>query len=397
MKYEEISKYVDEHKQEAIDFLQELVQTPSPTGSELEVARKILTKLEEEGFSASLIGPNDDSPNIICDWKGKEGKTLLFNGHMDVFPPERTATREPWSGEIEGDKLYGRGSTDMKSGDAAGILAMCFLKRLGFEPKGTLSLGLNCDEEQGGKRGILYCIKKGLLKADFTICMEASEDTIIVDTDGRISWKVSFSSDGWHAGTRLNKVDALQMALRAVEKINEYDKEVLFAKRYFGDRDFGAVISVTSISAGYDGKTVNMHPAECTIWIDRRYTKNETVDSAEKELIELLDSIPEARGHYKLERLFASARMSIDAEDEDIQECMNAYRKVFGTKIRAGRRNGGGDAVKLSVAYDQKVPQFGPGIFEVLGTDDEYVSISQYLNFIKVYMLFASEYLSYPF
>ncbi len=280
----------------------------------------------------------------------------------------------------------------MKSGDAAGILAMCFLKRLGFEPKGTLSLGLNCDEEQGGKRGVLYCINQGLLKADFTICMEASEDTIIVDTDGRIAWKVTFSSDGWHAGTRLNKVDALQMAHTAVEKINEYDKKVLFAQRYFGDRDFGAVISVTSVSAGLEGKTVNMHPAECTIWIDRRYTKNETVDSAEKELIELLDSIPEAAGRYKLERLFASPRMSIDAEDKDIQDCMNAYRKVFGTQIRAGRRNGGGDAVKLSVAFGQKVPQFGPGIFEVLGTDDEHVYISQYLNFIKVYMLFACEY-----
>lgn len=394
MKYEEISRFVEEHKQEAVNFLQELVRTPSPTGSETAVAKRIVSKLEEEGFNPEVIGPDEASPNIICDWKGKEGKTLLFNGHIDVFPPEKTASRDPWSGQIEGDKLYGRGSTDMKSGDAAGILAMCFLKRLGFEPKGTLSLGLNCDEEQGGKKGILYCIKQGLLKADFTICMEASEDTIIVDTDGRIAWKVTFVSDSWHAGTRLKKVDALQMAHQAVEKINEYDKKVLFPERYFGDRDFGAVISVTSISAGFEGKTVNMHPAECSIWIDRRYTKNETVESAEKELIDLLNTILDVAGHYKLERLFASARMSIDAEDKDIQECMNAYRKVFGSEIRAGRRNGGGDAVKLSVAYNQKVPQFGPGVFEVLGTDDEHVYISQYLNFIKVYMLFASEYLS---
>lgn len=394
MKYQEISQYVDEHKQEAVEFLQELVRIPSPTGDEVEVARRIVSKLEEDGFAPRVVGPDESSPNIICDWKGKEGKTLLFNGHIDVFPPEKTALRDPWSGKIEGDKLYGRGSTDMKSGDAAGILSMCFLKRLGFGPKGTLSLGLNCDEEQGGKRGILYCLNQGLLKADFTICMEASEDTIIVDTDGRIAWKVTFTSDGWHAGTRLKKVDALQMAHQAVEKINEYDKKVLLPERYFGDRDFGAVISVTSISAGYEGKTVNMHPSECAIWIDRRYTKNETVESAEREIIDLLNSIPEVRGRYKLERLFASSRMSIDAEDKDIQGCINAYRRVFGSQIRAGRRNAGGDAVKLSVAYNQKAPQFGPGIYEVLGSDDEHVSISQYLNFIKVYMLFASEYLS---
>lgn len=391
MNYQEISKYVDDHKEEAISFLQELLRIPSPTGQEKAVADFIFEKLQDEGFKPELVAKDPAHPNIYCRWKGEGSKTLLFNGHLDVFPPEGNPTRDPWSGEIVGDKIYARGATDMKSGDAAGIMAMCFLRRMGFKPKGNIDLGLNSDEERGGEFGLAYCLEKGLLKADFTICMEASEDTIIIDTDGRIAWKVTFNSDGWHAGTRLDKVDALQLAYQAIGLINEYDKK-LYKERFFGGNQFGAVISVTGISAGQNGKTVNMHPAECSIWIDRRYTRGETVESAQRELVELLGSSPVLKGKYSLTTLFAGHRMTIDPQDQDIQGCMKAYKTVFGTEITAGRRNAGGDAVKLQVAYNQKAPQFGPGIYAVLGSDDEHVLLSQYLGFIKVYMLFASNY-----
>ena len=391
MDYQDISEFVDAHRQEAIDFLQTLLRIPSPTGQEKAVADFIANKLRSEGFEPSFENAAPDRPNLLNTWQGGEGKTLLFNGHLDVFPPEGTPSRDPWSGEIVGDKIFARGATDMKSGDAAGIMAICSLKRMGFTPKGTINLGLNCDEEQGGQFGILHCINKGLLKADFTICMEASEDTIVVDTDGRIAWKITFTSDGWHAGTRLNQQDALMKAHDAVSAIAAYDKKLL-KERYWGGSDFGACISVTSISAGYEGKTVNMHPAICTIWVDRRYTKGETVQSAEQELRECLDAVDGLKGSYNLETLFASQRLTMDPNDPDIIACMQTYETVFNSPIRLGRRNAGGDAVKLATAYNQKVPHFGPGIYDVLGSDDEHVLLSQYLGFIKAYMLFASKY-----
>lgn len=391
MRYETISDYVDSHRDEAIKFLQTYLRIPSPTGSEKAVADYLSEHLKDNGFDPYYVEAEKDRPNLLCDWKGAEGKSLLFNGHLDVFPSEENATRDPWSGEIDGDKIYARGATDMKAGNAAGILAMCYLKQMGYTPKGTVSIALNCDEEQGGKAGILHCISKGLMKADFTICMEASEDTIIVETDGRIAWKVTFNSDGWHAGTRLPKKDALAKAHEAVSAIMEYDKK-LFNERYFHDSNTGAVINVTGTSAGYEGKTVNMHPTMCTIWIDRRYTKGETVESAEKELREVLDAVDGLKGSYEIEKLYSCVRSTISADDPDIIKGMKAYETVFKSPIHPGRRNGGGDAVKLAVAYNQRVPQLGPGIYDVLGTNDEYVPLSQFLNYIKVYMLFTVNY-----
>ena len=392
LQFKEISDYVDPHREEAIDFLQNYLRIPSPTGKEAEVAQFIKDKLVDSGFEVHFEEAVKNRPNLLSNWKNGEGKTLLLNGHLDVFPPEDNPSRDPWSGEIVGDRIYARGATDMKTGNAAGILAMIFLKRMGFKPKGTISLALNCDEEQGGRYGILHCIEKGLLKADFTICMEASEDTIIVDTDGRIAWKVSITTDGWHAGTRLEgKEDALQMAMKICHAVQQYDKQ-LFNERYFESESSGAVISVTSISAGFEGKTVNMHPAMCTLWVDRRYTRGETIESAEKEFRHLLEGIEGLKDHYQLETLFAGPRLVIDPNDADIVACMETYEKVFGSKIRPGRRSGAGDAAKLAVAYNQKVPQFGPGIYAVLGSDDEHVLLSQFIGFIKVYMQFANQY-----
>lgn len=394
MRYEDISKYVDEHRDEAVKFLQQLVRIPSPTGQEEEVALCIGKKLTDEGLEVQYPTMVPHRPNLLCEWKGGKGKTLLFSGHMDVFPPEGSPSRDPWSGEIEGDRLYARGSTDMKAGDAAGTLAMVFLKRMGFTPKGTMALGLNCDEEQGSKAGLLYCISQGLFKADLAIVMEASEDTIIVNTDGRIAWKVTIHSDGWHAGTRVpGKVDSLQMAHELIGKIYDYDR-MLFKERYFGGREFGASIAVTGVSAGFEGRTVNMHPATTTIWIDRRYTKGETIESATKELKDMIESVPGVAGRYELEELYSCGKIEIDPNDPDILACMEDYRTVFKSPIRPGRRNGGGDAVKLQLLNDTRAPQLGPGLYDVLGSDDEYVSIEQYIGYIKLYMLITSHYLA---
>ena len=391
MNFEAISKYVDEHREEALTFLQKYLQIPSPTGSEMESASYLANFLTKNGFQPEFLEKVPNRPNLLMSWKEGKGKTLLFNGHLDVFPPEDNAKRYPWSGEIVGDRIYARGATDMKSGNAAGILAITFLKRLGFSPKGTINLALNCDEEQGSKNGLLYCLEKNLLKADFTICMEASENTIIVDSDGRIAWKVTINGEGWHAGTRLAKEDAITKAQKAIVAIQAYDK-MLFDKRYFHEDASGAVISVTSISAGFEGKTVNMHPTTCYLWIDRRYTQGETIQSVESEFKELLDAIPGLKGNYSIETLFCGPRLTMDPTHPDIKNCMEIYEKVFNKPIRLGRRSGAGDAGKLAYAYKQNVPHFGPGIFSVLGTDDEHVYISEYINFIKVYMLFIAKY-----
>ena len=386
MNVESINAYVERYRDEAIQFLQELLQTPSPTGEELVVSEVTAKWMESEGLQVERHALDPLRPNLLAYWIGKsEEPKFMFNGHYDVFPPvDDPRAPNPWSGEIKDGNIYGRGSVDMKGGLAAGIMAVKLLKRSGFMPNGTIIISCDADEEQGGEFGSKYLISKGLLKADFGISMEASEDLVIVDSDGRIAYSVTYKSDSWHAGTRSEQDNALQKAVKAIDALNNYDA-TLKRERYFSAKDGGAILSITSIKAG---TVSNMNPDTCTFTIDRRYTKGETPESSTRELRQILDGLKadDPEMDYDLEIPIISPRLAMDEKAPLIDSIIDTYNEFTGKTIRRGRRCGGGDTSKITDAYGYPLPQFGPGKFDQLCREDEHLEIDDYLLFIKMYM-----------
>ena len=139
-----IESKTNEIKDEIISFVQQMVQTPSLANEEGTVQKLIFDKLQSLDLQSDIIPVkfddikdhpafNDDgfSPdsriNVIGQWNSnKKGKSLILNGHVDVVPtgPEKLWTESPWSGAIKNDRIYGRGSCDMKAGLASGIFAV---------------------------------------------------------------------------------------------------------------------------------------------------------------------------------------------------------------------------------------------------------------------------------
>ncbi|MFP4268576.1 MAG: M20 family metallopeptidase, partial [Spirochaetaceae bacterium] len=156
-------------KDECIKLTRELVQIdsvirPDKGNTEKKVTDFIEKWLKEDAGITPLreeVEPGRENLIVEID-SGKPGRCLMLEGHTDVVSEgDRSLWKhDPFGGEVEDGKLYGRGSCDMKAGVAVNMLIAKALKESGLDFKGKLKLGIVCDEE-GMMIGIKDFIKKG--------------------------------------------------------------------------------------------------------------------------------------------------------------------------------------------------------------------------------------------
>ncbi|HET7107604.1 MAG TPA: M20/M25/M40 family metallo-hydrolase [Candidatus Acidoferrum sp.] len=169
---------------EARGIFQKLIETNTSdsVGSVTKASEAMAKRLLAAGFTEKdviVAGPNERKKNLVVRYHGSgKKKPILFIGHLDVVE----ARREDWSVDpfqfIEKDGFfYGRGTQDMKAGDA--ILAETFvrLKREGFVPDRDLILALTADEEGGNYNGIDWLVKehRDWIDAEFCINLDGGE------------------------------------------------------------------------------------------------------------------------------------------------------------------------------------------------------------------------------
>jgi acetylornithine deacetylase/succinyl-diaminopimelate desuccinylase-like protein len=155
---------------EAAELLSRLIRsnTVNPPGNERPVQEFLASHLESAGFECELLGAVPERPNLIARLRGTGGTehapgssargrapTLCYLGHVDtVLADPAEWTHDPWSGDVAGGYLWGRGALDMKSQVAAEIAAGATLARSGWRPaKGELLIVAVVDEETGGELG----------------------------------------------------------------------------------------------------------------------------------------------------------------------------------------------------------------------------------------------------
>ncbi len=149
---------LDQLQSETTAVLQHLVRfnTVNPPGNERDAIEYLAAYLREAGFTVTLLAHTDSRPNLVADLHGSaDGPTLCFLGHVDtVLATAEEWEHDPWSGDVDGGYLWGRGALDMKSQVAAEAVAAVSLAKSGWRPaRGHLKLCFVADEETGGDIG----------------------------------------------------------------------------------------------------------------------------------------------------------------------------------------------------------------------------------------------------
>ena len=278
---QQLVQYVDEHKEDFIKFLGDLVKVPSITGYEKKAQEFVRDKIAGLGFETELkeadvkkmfemfpevaqvpsIGeegldmplmtedkftyeqlmasPFDrlksykDRPNLIGKLKGKGGgKSLILNGHIDTVPigDESKWHVDPFGAEIKDGKLYGRGAVDMKGGVAAMVSAVETLTALKIPLSGDLMLQTVVNEEHAGG-GALGIVADGYT-ADAAIVTEPAGpggNVILDGNGGGVYWEVRIKGHETHAGSRWqnNKpfgISAIEKAALVVDSLISLEK-----------------------------------------------------------------------------------------------------------------------------------------------------------------------------
>ncbi|HTQ97563.1 MAG TPA: M20/M25/M40 family metallo-hydrolase [Candidatus Acidoferrum sp.] len=169
---------------EAREVFKQLIETNTTesVGSVTKAAEAMARRLLDAGFPAKdviVAGPNERKKNLVARLRGTGKRPpVLFIGHLDVVE----ARREDWSMdpfqfiEVNGD-FYGRGSRDMKAGDAILIMAFLRLKRENYTPDRDLIIALTADEEAGDANGVDWLLKehKDWIDAEYCINLDGGE------------------------------------------------------------------------------------------------------------------------------------------------------------------------------------------------------------------------------
>jgi len=182
---EVIRDAVQRHADEILTWTMDLIRYPSenrpPTGSEGPAQAFIADACRSQGWTVECFRPDavagiDQHPswlpgrdyagreNVVARWQGAgKGRSVLLSGHIDVAPfePDHWTVCRPYQPVIIDDRLYGRGSADMKGGLAAAFWAMRILQELGFQPAGDILFESLVDEEFAGGNGTLAARLRG--------------------------------------------------------------------------------------------------------------------------------------------------------------------------------------------------------------------------------------------
>jgi succinyl-diaminopimelate desuccinylase len=359
---------------DAISLTRDLLRfdTINPPGRERDCARMAGALLEQWGFKTEYHEYADSRTSVVARLGGSERKApLCLTGHLDVVPlGSRKWSKDPFAGEADGDKLYGRGVSDMKSGVAAILLAArSFAGKLGGTPGIVVVLTAG---EEGGCVGSAQLAKTQLLgSAGAMVVGEPTSNYPLVGHKGSLKFHARFKGVSAHGSMPELGVNAIYKAAKAIGKLEGFD----FAVKAH------PVMGKPTLNVGImeGGNTVNAVPDSASFGVDIR-----TVPGMDHEAV--LSSLRSLLAEAELD-VFSNLKPVWTAPDQEwIQRVFEICKPYVGQTPSARTAPYMTDAANLLKVYaGAPTVVLGPGEAAMAHQTDEYASMERIRQSVAIY------------
>lgn len=405
-----VRKWLKENQTKGIKLLQRLVQENSTRGNESSAQAILIEKCRQLGLHLDIweIDRNElirhpsffcdrknfaGNPNAVAVLKGTgNGRSLILNGHIDVVPvgDEQNWKHDPFSGHIEDGKLYGRGSTDMKGGTVALLMALESIIKSGVHLKGDVIFQSVIEEESGGA-GTLAAVLKGY-QADGAIIPEPTNLKIFPKQQGSMWFRILVKGKAAHGGTRYEGVSAIEKSIIVLKRLEVLEKErnQKITDPLYDKIPIPIPINIGKISSGDWPSSV---PDEAIIEGRMGVAPEETMESAQKEMENSLAQLAKndpwfQKNPPQVEWFGARWHPGYIEEGHPLQEILsNSFIEIKKEQPIIEASPWGTDGGLLSNVGNIPVVVFGPGTTKVAHDANEHIVLEDMFSASEIIAL----------
>lgn len=379
------------NEDQLVSLCQKLVQIESLSGKEEGVALFLKKSMLELGFDEAWT---DSKGSVIGKIRGSgNGPTLLFDGHIDTVPVSNPKLWQysPFGGEIHGNRIYGRGTSDMKGAVAAMIIGVSQLKQSGVVITGDIYVsGTVCEEVFEGV-ALKDIVDK--IHPDLVVIGESTGLNLNIGQRGRAEILVSSKGKTAHSSNPDYGINAIYKMMPFVQRLAKSEVPV--------HPQLGKGISVVTdiISSPFPGASVV--PDQCRITIDRRLLAQED----EQHVLAQYQTLMEDEGFeisiaeqelscYTGEKIFSRRfypAWLMDVDHPYVQTSLKALHNIGIEAKLASYQFCTNGSYSAGVAGIPTIG-FGPSYEHVAHTVDEYIEIEQLIGAAQGYYSIAKSF-----
>jgi succinyl-diaminopimelate desuccinylase len=359
---------VDEQEATLIERLRAVLAIDNcvPPGENYDTLVDLLEPVfQEHGFATTrVVVPEEKIRQIPLPLSGERVNLVarLDNGkpplsvyaHMDTVPIEEGWNYDPFAGEIEDGRMYGRGISDMKGTIASVWTALDVMQQLGLEPVWDLNVLLCTDEEIGVHPGLYHLALEGYVEMPM-LCLEGTQDPVLrLGSNGSLDTLITVRGRSAHSGRNYHGINALEETVPILVELLELKKRVEERRSKLPLAPEAGAPShlrpMFNIDIMQSGVKSNIVPGVASVVINRRFIPEENVEDVKAEIQDAIDRGAERSRALEVEVQFVENYPSYyqSADHPGAQRLVDAMKLVQGYADNDFVRTGSGGSTDMA-------------------------------------------------